>query len=100
MIFIPCTTGTFALYTSDDEATLALPVEAWDELGAPYIVGAAHLTPAAALPGFLRLEQAAVVLPKVETPVQVSRGRPGPRPKPAVTPWPGPPPASAERGSG
>lgn len=78
--FIPCTTGTVALYQQADEGILAMPVEAWDDAGAPYIAGATALVAASSRSGFLRLEPAAVALPPArapKTPVQV-----GPREKP------------------
>jgi hypothetical protein len=81
MAFIPCVTGTVALYGQPDGSTLALPVEAWgaadDLLGVPYVAGTSGLERADSRPGFQRLEVAALVLPPVaeaRQPVKVGRG--------------------------
>ncbi|WP_049562242.1 hypothetical protein [Nonomuraea sp. SBT364] len=86
MAFTPCTSGTVALYTVDDETLLAVPVEAWDEQGVAHIAGIKGLIQADTRPGFLRLEQASQPLPApgrpVREPVRVGPPpgrRPGPR---------------------
>lgn len=53
MAVIPCTTGTEALYRpleaaeGDEREVLAVPVEAWDETGTPFVAGRQGLTDAA-----------------------------------------------------
>ena len=60
MPLIPCLTGTRAVYetATDTEITVvSVPVEAWDDLGAPRVAGTDGLVPAATLQvGFVRLE--------------------------------------------
>ncbi len=87
--FAPCTTGTVALFQQDDsEGVLALPVEAWDETGAPYVAGPNGLVAATSRPAFLRLEAAAVALPArraPKSPVPVGPRQPrGPRERPGA----------------
>ncbi|MGW0587463.1 hypothetical protein [Streptosporangium sp. NPDC002607] len=58
-VTIPCTTGTVALYQETGGPIVAVPVEAWDLVGLPYIAGAKALVAAESRAGFLRLEHAA-----------------------------------------
>jgi hypothetical protein len=82
--FTACTTRTVALYTlpDDDEMIVALPVEAWDEQGAAYIAGIKGLILADTRPGFLRLEQSSLELPRPDGPPPKEPVRVGPAPKP------------------
>jgi hypothetical protein len=68
--YTPCTTGTVALYATDAEQLLAVPVEAWDETGAAHIAGLKGLILADTRPGFVRLEQASAQLPAPGRPVK------------------------------
>ncbi|MGI5286644.1 hypothetical protein ACQEVF_25350 [Nonomuraea polychroma] len=86
MAMIPCTTGTLALYAQEDGSILAKPVEAWsgEEPFTAFVAApsSAHLVAAHSLPGYLRLEMAAMVLPpprEVRQPERVAP-RPGRRP--------------------
>ncbi len=87
-ITLPCTTGTVALFQEEEETVLALPVEAWDDTGAPYVAGPTGLVTATTRAGFLRLEAAAVALPPrraPKSPVPVGPRQPrGPRERPGA----------------
>lgn len=88
MALIACTTGCLALYDQADGGVLAVPVEAWGEDGTPHVAGETQLVPAAEIPGFTRLEQAATALPKpVETRAPQKTG-PTERPQPGLRPAP------------
>lgn len=68
MVFTPCMTGTEALYRpveaseGDEREVLAVPVEAWDETGVPFVAGRHVLIDAAAFQAgnwvFVRLSSA------------------------------------------
>jgi hypothetical protein len=80
MAFIPCTTGTVALYDLPGGALEAVLVEAWDETGAPYIAEQSGLINATTQPEFVRLENASAIVPPPALPptvVQVLRGPAG-----------------------
>lgn len=86
--YIPCTTGTVALYQEDVERLVAVVVEAWDDQGAACVAGQFGLVAATALrAGFLRLEQASAVIPSPSRPAREPH-RPERPPRP--TPAPGP----------
>jgi hypothetical protein len=92
MALAACTTHTVALYAGEDgSSVLALPVEAWDERGTPYVADGAGLVDATTKAGFLKVEPAATAIPPQRQPRQpqtVSAGsRPrtkGPRERPGV----------------
>jgi hypothetical protein len=93
MPFIPCSTGTVALYQgADAESVIAVPVEAWDERGTPHVAGPAALVEASTRPGFLGLEQSQAPLPKPgEKPKEPVKIGPKPRPGGPRDPEAGPP---------
>jgi len=58
MPFIPCSTATTAVVvttTETERIVEQMPVEAWDDLGSPYVAGATGLVRADSVPGFVRL---------------------------------------------
>ncbi|MDF5758623.1 hypothetical protein [Spongiactinospora sp. TRM90649] len=102
MAWIPCTTGTAALYKGLDGAMVAVVVEAWDDAGVPYVAGDAGLEDARSRPGFVRLARAvAIVPPPALPPVVVHPPRPSrpvrPGPDGPGRPDPGEPPPRGER---
>lgn len=90
MALIPCSSATLALFAKDDsEVFRAVPVEAWDETGVPYIAGATGLVAATAESGLVRLHAAETTLRVPGVVRQPDRGGP-----PAPTP---PHPDDADR---